>query len=129
MTTRITDGKPAEDVIRVEDNYYILATSSMHDDRQNVLKDGESFAIFDRHGDIRPFGNSSQALYLGDTRFLSRCTLLIDGQRPLLLSSTVQSAGALLVVDLTNPDITRDGCVIVPHGTLHIQRTLLLRDG
>lgn len=129
MTMRLTDGKPAEDVIRVEDDFYILATSSMHDDRQNVLKDGESFAIFDRHGDIRPFGNSSQGLYLGDTRFLSRCTLLIEGQRPLLLSSTVQSAGALLVVDLTNPDITRDGCVLVPHGTLHIQRTLLLRDG
>lgn len=119
----------SDDVIRVADQYYILASSSLHDERFHVLKDGESFAIFDRRGDVRPFGQSTQGLYLGDTRFLSKCTLLLEGVPPLLLSSTVHSAGALLVVDLTNPDIRRADVVAIPHGSLHLQRTLLLRDG
>lgn len=118
-----------DDVIRVADQYYILATSSLHDERSHVLKDGESFAIFDRRGDVRPFGQSTQGLYVGDTRFLSKCSLLLEGERPLLLSSTVHSAGALLIVDLTNPDIKRGDVLAIPHGSLHLQRTLLLHDG
>jgi hypothetical protein len=45
-----------EDVILVEDQYYILATSSLADDRTRVLKHGETFAVFDRYGDIQPLG-------------------------------------------------------------------------
>lgn len=52
-----------DDVIRVEDQYYILATSSLADDRTRVLKYGETFAIFDRHGDMQPLEIGEQGLY------------------------------------------------------------------
>lgn len=49
------------DVIEVGDQYYILAKSSMADDRTRVLKHGEAFAVFDRYGDIQPVGMGEQS--------------------------------------------------------------------
>jgi glycogen debranching enzyme len=118
-----------EDVILVEDQYYILATSSLADDRTRVLKHGETFAVFDRYGDIQPLGLGEQGLYHEGTRFLSRQILRLGRDRPLLLSSTVKDDNALLAVDLTNPDLTMDGHVVVPLGTLHILRTKFLWQG
>ena len=44
-------------------------------------------------------------VFHNDTRYLSGMQLLIDGQRPLLLSSSVENDNVILTVDLTNPDI------------------------
>ena len=40
------------DVVRLKDQYYILASSSLAVGRTEVLKQGETFAVFDRYGDI-----------------------------------------------------------------------------
>jgi glycogen debranching enzyme len=120
---------PLDDVIRVEDRYYILATSSLADDRTRVLKHGETFAVFDRYGDIYTAARGELGLYHGGTRFLSSFALRVGSNRPLLLSSTVKDDNALLTVDLTNPDFTIDGQVTVPRGTLHIFRTKFLWQG
>jgi glycogen debranching enzyme len=118
-----------DDVIRVEDQYYILATSSLADDRTRVLKEGETFAVFDRYGDIQTLGRGEQGLYHEGTRFLSRFALRLGRNRPLLLSSTVKDDNVLLAVDLTNPDFTIDGQVTIPRGTLHIFRTKFIWQG
>jgi glycogen debranching enzyme len=118
-----------DDVIRVEDQYYILATSSLADDRTQVLKQGETFAVFDRYGDMQALGLGEQGLYHEGTRFLSRFVLRLGSGRPLLLSSTVREDNALLTVDLTNPDFAIDGQVAVPRGTLHIFRNKFLWQG
>ncbi|HET9643070.1 MAG TPA: amylo-alpha-1,6-glucosidase, partial [Burkholderiaceae bacterium] len=47
----------------------------------------------------------------------------------LLLSSGVKEDNAVLTVDLTNPDIQRDGQPDIPQGTLHVLRTQLLWRG
>ena len=39
-----------DEVIHFHDQFYLLASSSRIDDRR--LKDGETFAVFDRYGDI-----------------------------------------------------------------------------
>ena len=52
-----------EDVIRIRNQFYILATSPLADGRTRVLKDGETFAVFDRYGDIQPTGLGEQGLY------------------------------------------------------------------
>lgn len=116
-----------EDIIRVKDQFYILATSSLADDRTRVLKHGETFAVFDRHGDIRQVGLGVQGIYHEGTRFLSRLELRLGKDRPLLLSSTVKDDNALLAVDLTNPDsYTSNGEISIPRGTIHISRTMFL---
>lgn len=115
-----------DDIIRVEDHFYILATSSLAEDRARVLKHGEMFAVFDRYGDIRPLGLGEQGIYHEGTRFLSRLELRLGSNRPLLLSSTVKDDNTLLAVDLTNPDVDVEGEVVVPRGTLHIFRSKFL---
>ena len=119
----------ADDVIRVNDQFYILSTSSMADDRTRVLKQGDTFAVFDRHGDMRPVGHGVQGLYHEGTRFLSRWELRLGNDRPMLLSSTVRDDNALLAVDLTNPDTNLKGDVVIQRGTLHISRMIFLWQG
>jgi glycogen debranching enzyme len=118
-----------EDVIQVQDQFYILATASRAMERTAVLQDGDTFALFDLAGDIGAFGSGEQGLYHEGTRFLSRLELLLYGQRPLLLSSTVSADNAVFEADLTNPDLRRDGNIAVARGDINICRTRMLWDG
>ena len=59
---------PSPDILRVEDTFYILATSSLADDRTRVLKHSNTFGLFDRYGDIQPIGLGEQGLYHAGTR-------------------------------------------------------------
>src|SRR5438067_13770508 len=94
-----------DDVIQVQDQFYILATASRSAQRTAVLKHDDSFAVFDYSGDIGAFGTSEQGLYHEGTRYLSRFSLRLNGQRPLLLSARVKEDNELFGADLTNPDI------------------------
>jgi glycogen debranching enzyme len=114
-----------KELIQVEDQYYILATTA-HDDRSRVLKADDTFAVLDPTGNIRRLGRADQGLYHLGTRYLSRLELRVSGLRPLLLSSSVVESNSLLAVDLTNPDIHSGGQLKVPHGDLHIFRAKFL---
>ena len=116
----------AREVIRVRDAFYIRSSSSRIDVRTRVLKQGDTFAVFDRFGDIDTFGTGELGMYYQDTRFLSRLTLKLGKDRPLLLSSTVREDNAVLAVDATNPDVCRNGETVVPRGTVHIFRSKIL---
>jgi glycogen debranching enzyme len=118
-----------DDIIKVEDEYYILATSSRVDQRTRVLKHDDTFAVFDEAGDIRPVGIGEQGLYHHGTRFLSRMELRLGTLRPLLLSSTVKQENDLLAVDLTNPDIADDHNLVVERGALHLFRSKFIWQG
>lgn len=112
--------------IQIEDEWYVLATSSGTHERTRVLKHGETFGLFDRHGDIQVFGAGEQGLYHEGTRFLSRLELKINHARPLLLNSAVREDNALLMVDLTTPDLYEKGRLTTRKDTLHIFRSKLL---
>jgi glycogen debranching enzyme len=118
-----------DDVIRLHDRYYILATSGLSDDRTRVLKHGDTFAVFDRHGDVQPIGLGQQGVFDRGTRGLSRFDVRIAGVRPLLLSSTLDRDNALLLVSLTNPDLQRDGRVEIPRNTVHLERSSVVFEG
>ena len=118
------------DVIRLKDQYYILASSSLAEGRTEVLKQGETFAVFDRYGDIHQVLPGPQGLYHEGTRFLSRFELSLGAQRPMLLSAMVKEDNALIRIDLTNPDVMADGQrSVLPRGTLHLCRTRFLWQG
>jgi len=118
--------KAVDEVIRVQDQYYILSTSARVDDRSLVLKNGDAFSLVDRFGDIDSTSRPELGVYCQDTRFLSRLTLRLEGARLLLLSSTIKKDNSAVTVDLTNPDLERDGTVIVPRGTVHVFRSSVL---
>jgi hypothetical protein len=119
-----------EDVIRYQDHFYILATAIRSPDSAGVLKADDTFVVFDRMGDIQGPGLGEQGLYFEDTRFLSRLTLRLGTERPLLLSSRVRADNDSFGADLTNPDMTREGALVLPRDTVHlVRRRFLWKEG
>ena len=118
-----------DEVIQVGSRFYILATSSLADDRSWRLKDGESFGLFDRYGDIQQVGIGEQGLFHEGTRFLSRCELRLGTIRAMLLSSTPRDDNQLLAVDLTNPDLYSDGRLDLPRQSYHLFRSKFIWRG
>src|SRR5438093_4823510 len=118
-------GTEVENIITVGDQHYIYAASSLVDDRRRVLLHGDTFAVFDRSGDLQPIGDGDYGLFHCDTRHLSTLELRINGRRPLLLSSTIRNDNALFAIDLTNPKMP-NGDRSVRQSTIHIYRTKFL---
>lgn len=116
--------------IQIGDKWYVAATAAAVEDQPQVLKNGDTFAMFDRFGDIQALVPGKEGVYHNDTRYLSHQELTIDGVRPLYLGSTVEEESNLLVIDLMNPDLVGpDGEVRLGKGTLHIFRAKLLGPG
>ncbi|HEX7795837.1 MAG TPA: amylo-alpha-1,6-glucosidase [Vicinamibacterales bacterium] len=115
-----------EDVIQVQDQFYILATASKAAVRTAVLKNGDTFAVFDYSGDVAAFGLGQQGLYHEGTRYLSRFRLRLNGHNPLLLSARVKEDNELFGADLTNPDIPLDEEHVLAHDLVHLFRSRFL---
>ncbi len=96
---------------------------------RRTLKHGASFAMFDEFGDIFEFEHSPAGLFHHDTRFLSRLHFTLEGHRPMVLSSTVQTDNVMLDVDLTNPDLfDPEGHLALAKDTFHVARAKFLWD-
>jgi glycogen debranching enzyme len=119
----------AKKKIQIDDKWYVLATFAHPEEQPQVLKNDETFAMFDHFGDIAALTPGQEGLYHNDTRYLSHQELTINGARPLYLGSSVEGANSLLTIDLMNPDLTVEGRVVLPKGTLHIYRAKLLWKG
>jgi glycogen debranching enzyme len=115
-----------ETLIDPDKDYYIVATEMRVAERTRVLKQGTTFGVFNEHGDISTDSRQEAGLYHSGTRHLSHLSLELGSHRPLLLSSNVRRDNVLMAVDLTNPDLYIGGRLVLPRGTLHINRTKLL---
>ncbi|MBW8876808.1 MAG: amylo-alpha-1,6-glucosidase [Acidobacteria bacterium] len=122
------DSQTTQEDTRTSEQFYILATSTRPDDRTRVLKHGESFAVFDRAGAIRPVGLGELGLFHEGIRFLSTFEPLLEEQRPQLLSSTVRPDN-VLITDLTHPDFDRFPGGMLPRHTVHVFGLSFLWDG
>src|ERR1700720_3022932 len=114
------------DVLAVDNEYYVRATSGLADHRTRVLKYGDTFAVFNRYGDIEALGPLQFGLFHSESRHLSRMVLYVNDRQPLLLGSTVRQDNALLTVDLTNLDETSRCPIAVQRGLIHIFRSSFL---
>jgi glycogen debranching enzyme len=108
--------------------FQIAAVSSLQAGRPQALKQGDTFAVLDRSGDVVAGPDSPEGLFHRDTRHLSRFTLTLAGKQPLLLSSTLRDDNVALTCDLTNPDLVLGGAM-VEHDLVHLRRTKLLWNG
>lgn len=113
----------------LKDKFYISASATMIDPRRLILKDDDLFGLFDRYGDIVPFGTNDTGLYYAGTRFLSAYELRMEGRRLLFLSSSVDEDNIVMSVDLTNPDMKLDEQIGLSKDSIHILRSrILLKD-
>ena len=116
--------------IQIGDKWYVAATSASPEEQPQVLKNDQTFAMFDRFGDIQVLAPGKEGLYHNDTRFLSHQEFTIDGVRPLHLGASVEEANSLLAIDLMNPDLPASaGRPALAKGTLHLFRAKLLWKG
>jgi glycogen debranching enzyme len=109
--------------------FYIPSVGAMRSYRARTLKNHDTFVVLDSHGDAQAVEPASEGLFHEDTRFLSHYVMLINGERPLLLSSTVTRNNEMLAVDLTNPDFFEGERLVLERDTLHLLRRKVLSAG
>ncbi len=110
--------------------FIIPATTSLQEARPRILKQGDTFAVFDQNGDAIATPGSTHGLYHHDTRYLSHLYLTIQEARPILLSATLRDDNSILTCDLANPDLFDDkGKLVVAHDLIHIRRSRFLWQG
>jgi glycogen debranching enzyme len=112
--------------VQLGEKWYILATAAPADESRRVLKHNNTFALYDRFGDIQSTGLGEEGIYNGDTSFLSMQELTIEGVRPMFLNSTVKDDNGLFIIELMNPDLHPEGQNPVLKGLLHIFRAKLI---
>ena len=91
-----------------ESPFYIPMTGPAARPRRS-LKHDDTFIVLDSHGDIGASAGGPDGLFNADTRYLARLELALDDLQPLLLGSNLRDDNSALTVDLTNPDVYRDG--------------------
>ncbi len=109
----------------LESPFYIPMTGPATRPRR-VLKHNDTFIVLDSHGDIGASAGGPDGLFNCDTRYLARCELVLNDVQPLLLGSSLRDDNSALTVDLTNPDIFRNGRIVLHKDMLHILRTIFL---
>src|SRR5712671_5922353 len=112
----------------LESPFYIPMTGPAARPRRS-LKHDDTFIVLDSHGDIGASAGGPDGLFNADTRYLARLELVLDAVQPLLLGSNLRDDNSALTVDLTNPDVFRNGRIVLHKDLLHIVRTIFLWRG
>src|SRR6201992_1171461 len=111
-----------------ESPFYIPMTGPAARPRRS-LKHDDTFIVLDSHGDIGASAGGPDGLFSSDTRYLARLELALNDVQPLLLGSNLRDDNSSLTVDLTSPDIYRDGHIELQKDVLHIVRSIFLWRG
>jgi glycogen debranching enzyme len=113
-----------QSVIETKD-FHISPDAVNIDERNQVLNHFNTFGLFDRFGNITPYGKKVQGIYHDGTRFINKLLLTINGVKPVLLSGAVKEDNEMLSTDLTNPFL--QDCQVTEN-TLHISRTQFIHN-
>jgi glycogen debranching enzyme len=125
----VTQIKTARTVEMVSESpFYIPMTGPAARPRRS-LKHDDTFIVLDCHGDIGASAGGPDGLFNTDTRYLARLELVLDEVQPLLLGSNLRDDNSALTIDLTNPDVYRNGRIVLQKDMLHIVRTIFLWRG
>jgi len=91
-----------------------------------VLKEGELVMVSDEIGDM-PEGRRHLGLYHHDTRYLSILNMLINGQKPRLLTSSSEQ-NYIAVIQMSNPTLELAGGEVALTHTISIRRDCTIKD-
>ena len=109
MAQRRATAAPAQTVVKVGSDYYVLASSLASRRASQVLANGQSFAVFETAGDIIDSPLEALGFFNSDTRHLSRFAMLIAGAEPYFLNSYLSDDRAQFRATLTNADLGKKG--------------------
>jgi glycogen debranching enzyme len=125
--TQIIKGSQAIELV-VEQPFYIPMTGPATRPRRS-LKHDDTFIVLDSHGDIGASAGGPDGLFHADTRYLAKLQMEFEDVQPLLLGSNLRDDNSQLTIDLTNPDVYRQGRLVIEKDLLHIVRTIFLWRG
>src|SRR3982074_3096623 len=123
VVTQIMTARAVEQVS--ESPFYIPMTGPAARPRRS-LKHDDTFIVLDSHGDLGASAGGPDGLFNADTRYLARLELVLDEVQPLLLGSSMRDDNSALTIDLTNPDVYRQGRIWMPKDMPHIVPPSLL---
>ena len=115
-------------VIRLTDQFEIVAEAERPAAPSRVLKAGDTFAVFNHRGDMIPPEAGEHGLFFNGTRFLSRFELMLGRRHPILLSSTITDDNLVFTANLTNADVRAPERIVLPHGEIHVFRSRVITD-
>lgn len=115
-------------VIRLAEQFDIVAEAERPPLASRVLKQDDTFSVFNHRGDMIPSESGEQGLFHDGTRYLSRFELLLGRRHPLLLNSVISDDNIVFTADLTNADVRLDGRIVLARGEIHVFRSRLLYD-
>lgn len=93
-----------------------------------VIKENDLFFLTDDKGNIPKENDYGLGLYTKDTRYLSKFDIKINGQDPILLSSSADE-NYMAKILLTNPHMEEEGELILWRESVEIERKRLIYDG
>jgi glycogen debranching enzyme len=109
--------------------HQVQPSTSIQGKELRAVKHGDSFALFDTHGDVVGGEAGPEGVYFHDTRHLSFWRLTICGTYPMLLGSALDDRVDALIVDLTNSSLTNRAGNRIPNDVLHLGRVKFLHEG
>ena len=118
-----------QETIEAGYEHQIQSPSSIQEQELRAVKHGDSFALFDTHGDVVGTEKAPEGVYYRDMRQISFWRLTLCGAYPLLLGSALDDRVDALIVDLTNPRLTNRQGQQIPPDVLHFSRVKFLYDG
>lgn len=129
MAQRRPTAEPAQTVVKVGSDYYVLASSLASRRASQVLANGRSFAVFETAGDIIDSPLEALGFFNSDTRHLSRFEMLIAGAEPYFLNSYLSDDRAQFRATLTNADLGKKGQPDwLPRNSIRVNRGWVLDD-
>ncbi len=129
MAERRAIAEPAQTVVKVGSDYYVLASSLASRRSSQVLANGRSFAVFETAGDIIDSPLEALGFFNSDTRHLSRFEMLIAGAEPYFLNSYLSDDRAQFRATLTNADLGKKGqSDWLPRNSIRVNRGWVLDD-
>ena len=96
--------------------------------KHRIIKENDLFLLTDENGDIVPENSGGCGLYTKDTRFLSRWELLINGVKPVLLSSSSED-NYQATFRMTNPHMVEGEKLVLWRESVEILRHRFIRGG
>ena len=127
MAERRVTAEPAQTIVKVGSDYYVLASSLASRRASQVLANGRSFAVFEAAGDITASPLEALGFFDSDTRHLSRFELLIAGAAPYFLNSYLSDDRAQFRATLTNADLGERGSPNwLPRNSIRVNRGWVL---
>ena len=127
MAERSVTAEPAQTIVKVGSDYYVLASSLASRRASRVLANGRSFAVFEAAGDITASPLEALGFFDSDTRHLSRFELLIAGAAPYFLNSYLSDDRAQFRATLTNADLGERGSPNwLPRNSIRVNRGWVL---